>query len=74
MVAAPARQRNVRVVNRTAVTAAVCVALVALFAVIAVSVVNGRRPFRSELTTSFGAAVTRAAGGRAVAPGHRVHL
>jgi hypothetical protein len=52
-------------VNRTAITAAVSVALVALFAVIAVSVVHGRRPLPGELTRSFGAAVTKAAGRKA---------
>jgi hypothetical protein len=52
-------------VKRIAIAAVACLALLAIFAAIAVSVVNGRRPLRGELTRSFGTAVTNAVGGRA---------
>jgi hypothetical protein len=65
MVAAPARQRNVRVVNRTAIAGAVCLVLLAVFAALAVSVVNGRRPLGGKLSRSFATVASKAAGARA---------
>lgn len=66
MGAAPARQRNVRVVNRTAIVAVVCLALLAGFAAIALSVVNVRRPLDAKLTRSFASVASRTGGTRAV--------